>query len=66
MTIVFDISHTNYQSGQGILAALAAVGGAKPLWDTFHMMTGRNPQGQLHADLALATTRFITVVMDSL
>jgi hypothetical protein len=45
---------------------MAAVTGAKPLWDTFHTMTARNPRGGFSADLALATTRSLMVVMDSL
>ena len=45
---------------------MAAVTGAKPIWDTFHTMTGRNPKGTFSADLALAYTRLMTVVLDSL
>ena len=45
---------------------LITVGGGKPLWDTFHTMTGRAIQGQLSADMALVMTRVFTVILDSL
>eukprot|EP00620_Florenciella_sp_RCC1587_P021181 CAMPEP_0182564702 /NCGR_PEP_ID=MMETSP1324-20130603/6589_1 /TAXON_ID=236786 /ORGANISM="Florenciella sp., Strain RCC1587" /LENGTH=71 /DNA_ID=CAMNT_0024778215 /DNA_START=27 /DNA_END=238 /DNA_ORIENTATION=+ len=45
---------------------MAAITGAKPLWDTFHTMTERNPKGDFSAALALAFTRGLTVVLDSL
>ena len=49
-----------------MLATLATIVGAKPLWDTFHTMTGRNPRGGFSADTVLAATRLMTVVLDSL
>jgi len=53
-------------SGQGALATLATITGGKLLWDTSHVMTGRNPVGGFSSDAALVTTRFTTVVLDSL
>ena len=52
--------------GQGALASLATIFGAKPLWDTFHQVSGRPALGSMSADTALSMTRFLTVAFDSL
>ena len=48
------------------MATLITIGGGKPLWDTFHIITGRAMQTSWNADMALAMTRCLTVVLDSL
>mmetsp|Transcript_99194 Transcript_99194/g.283738 ORF Transcript_99194/g.283738 Transcript_99194/m.283738 type:complete len:525 (+) Transcript_99194:697-2271(+) len=53
-------------TGQGTLASLATMTGGKMLLDTFHIMTGRNPAGDVTSGTALVGTRFMLVVLDSL
>ena len=60
-------SSDSLYAGQGVLAMLATVIGAKPLWDTFFVMAGKRPAGSgWSAEAGLASTRFATVVLDSL
>ena len=40
--------------------------GAKPLWDTWHVMANKKVKGGTSASHQLAITRFMTVVLDSL
>ena len=45
---------------------MVTIGGGKPLFDTFHVMTGRQIRGKYAADMALAMTRALSVILDSL
>ena len=51
--------------GQGPLAVLATIVAAKPLWDTYHVMAKKKIRGG-EAETALAYTRLMCVVLDSL
>ena len=64
--LIFQRCFGSISEGQGGLATLAAVCGGKPLWDTYHTMFDKPTQGNFTAAAALASTRFIQVVMDSL
>ena len=53
-------------TGQGALATFVTIIGAKPLFDTWHVMMKKQVKGVNGAEAILAITRFATVVLDSL